>query len=98
MKYIKLTQKVVPKKVQKIFKKDLIVERIPKELKQQIINQAAKKQCLNRGKKDLLSVDMTDNSFKKQYKQCALGCGSHKSIKEKLMWDHFICMHLTEGW
>ena len=72
-KVYKTIPKKVPKKtVQEVLKEHLIVERTPKKLKQEIINQAVKEQTLKPPEKNLLSVYMTNNSFKRHDKQRAL--------------------------
>ena len=56
----------MPKKtVQGVLKEHLIVERTPKKLKQEIINQAVKEQTLKPPEKNLLSVYMTNNQVHK---------------------------------
>ena len=76
--YKSIPKNKVPKQVQEILKEHLNVERIPSKFKRQIINQSVKEQMLKPREKDLLSVYMTNNSFKKHDKQRAFRCRSYK--------------------
>ena len=63
--YKTIPKKVPEKTVKGVLKEHLIVERTPKKLKQEIINQAVKEQMLKPPEKNLLSVYMTNNQVHK---------------------------------
>ena len=63
--YKSIPKNKVPKQVQEILKEHLNVERTPKILTQEIINQAVKEQTRKPPEKNLLSVYMTNNQVHK---------------------------------